>query len=281
MNTCLLDSANLFWSSSSFLTSTTRSTKVLTNPKNPSSPLLLIKAAKKRSQYPAQGLQRQPKKDLSRILRTEAAIKAIERKANSTKYNRLWPKAVLEALDDAIREHCWESALKLLEVLWKKLQTPLALLVAVEVEQEEGEGGTAVETFTDYIYSQCNIYEAGQKKVAFKYLTEKVTIVRNEESGNSAMCRDSCIVPGAAATEIELAKRLKEFSFKETGFFALKYVADAACIVLRVDPSNYQFHETLPRYHPDVICCLLEVPSCRRGTDSPHWNLRPQTSAKD
>ncbi|CAL5381900.1 unnamed protein product [Camellia sinensis] len=112
MNTHLLDSANLFWSSSSFLTSTTRSTKVLTNPKNPSSPLLLIKAAKKRSQNSAQGIQRQPKKDLSRILRTEAAIKAIERKANSTKYNRLWPKAVWEALDDAIREHRWESALK-------------------------------------------------------------------------------------------------------------------------------------------------------------------------
>lgn len=32
-----------------------------------------------------------------------------------------------------------------------------------------------------------------------------------------AMCRDSRIVPGAAATEIELARRLKEFSFKETG----------------------------------------------------------------
>ncbi|CAL5332385.1 unnamed protein product [Camellia sinensis] len=29
--------------------------------------------------------------------------------------------------------------------------------------------------------------------------------------------RDSCIVPGAAATEIELARKLKEFSFKETG----------------------------------------------------------------
>ncbi|KAL9259785.1 T-complex protein 1 subunit theta-like protein [Drosera capensis] len=161
-----------------------------------------------------------------------------------------------------------------------------------------------------------------------------VTIVKNEEGGNSvstvvlrastdsilddleravddgvntykAMCRDSRIVPGAAATEIELAKRVKEFSFKETGldqyaiakfaesfemvpktlaenaglnameiisslyaehssgntkvgidleggvckdvsvmriwdlfitkFFALKYVADAACTVLRVD----------------------------------------------
>jgi T-complex protein 1 subunit theta len=74
----------------------------------------------------------------------------------------------------------------------------------------------------------------------------RVTIVRNEVGGNSvstvvlrgstdsilddleraiddgvntfkAMCKDSRIVPGAAATEIELAKRLKEFSFKETG----------------------------------------------------------------
>ncbi|MCL7023343.1 hypothetical protein MKW94_027728 [Papaver nudicaule] len=74
----------------------------------------------------------------------------------------------------------------------------------------------------------------------------RVTVVKNEEGGNSvatvllrgstdsilddleravddgvntfkAMCRDSRIVPGAAATEIELAKQLKEFSFKETG----------------------------------------------------------------
>ncbi|KAK6941999.1 Chaperonin Cpn60/GroEL/TCP-1 family [Dillenia turbinata] len=69
----------------------------------------------------------------------------------------------------------------------------------------------------------------------------RVTIVRNEEGGNSvatvvlrgstdsilddleravddgAMCKDSRIVPGAAATEIELARQLKEFSFKEIG----------------------------------------------------------------
>ncbi|KAL6534574.1 T-complex protein 1 subunit theta [Orobanche gracilis] len=74
----------------------------------------------------------------------------------------------------------------------------------------------------------------------------RVTIVKNEQGGNSvatvvlrgstdsilddleravddgvnaykAMCKDSRIVPGAAATEIELAKRLKEFSFEETG----------------------------------------------------------------
>ena len=32
-----------------------------------------------------------------------------------------------------------------------------------------------------------------------------------------AMAKDSRIVPGAAATEIELARRVKEFSFKETG----------------------------------------------------------------
>ncbi|XP_050238221.1 T-complex protein 1 subunit theta [Mercurialis annua] len=74
----------------------------------------------------------------------------------------------------------------------------------------------------------------------------RVTVVKNEEGGNSvatvvlrgstdsiledleraiddgvntykAMCKDSRIVPGAAATEIELARRLKEFSYKETG----------------------------------------------------------------
>ncbi|GMY14240.1 T-complex protein 1 subunit theta [Fagus crenata] len=74
----------------------------------------------------------------------------------------------------------------------------------------------------------------------------RVIIVKNEEGGNSvstvvlrgstdsilddleravddgvntykAMCRDSRIVPGAAATEIELARRVKEFSYKETG----------------------------------------------------------------
>ncbi|KAL0456215.1 UNVERIFIED_CONTAM: Pentatricopeptide repeat-containing protein [Sesamum latifolium] len=61
----------------------------------------------------SQGLQfKLSKKDLSRILRTEAAIKAIEKKANSSKYKNLWPKAILEALSDAIKENRWESALK-------------------------------------------------------------------------------------------------------------------------------------------------------------------------
>ncbi|KAF3608994.1 hypothetical protein DY000_02051537 [Brassica cretica] len=82
-----------------------------------------------------------------------------------------------------------------------------------------------------------------------------VTIARNEQGGNSistvvlrgstdsilddleravddgvntykAMCRDSRIVPGAAATEIELAQRLKEYANAETGLHShaiLKY----------------------------------------------------------
>ncbi|XP_028064593.1 T-complex protein 1 subunit theta-like [Camellia sinensis] len=68
----------------------------------------------------------------------------------------------------------------------------------------------------------------------------RVTIMRNEEGGTlyalwsyeeipivywmtlkeqlmMAICRDNHIVPGAAAIEIELARRMKEFSFKETG----------------------------------------------------------------
>jgi hypothetical protein len=39
-------------------------------------------------------------------------VKGIVRKANSRKYKQLWPKAVLEALDEAIRENQWENALK-------------------------------------------------------------------------------------------------------------------------------------------------------------------------
>jgi len=46
------------------------------------------------------------------MLWTEAAIKAIERKAGSAKYKNLWPKAVLEALEEAINQCRWESALK-------------------------------------------------------------------------------------------------------------------------------------------------------------------------
>lgn len=73
-----------------------------TNPlhKNPSSP--------------STGLQfrKLSNKELSKILRTDAAIEAIERKANSSKYNNLQAKPVLEALGDAIRLNRWVSALK-------------------------------------------------------------------------------------------------------------------------------------------------------------------------
>ncbi|KAE9459780.1 hypothetical protein C3L33_08301, partial [Rhododendron williamsianum] len=110
MNPQLLNSPILLRPSSS-LPPTTRSTKFLNDPTKPSTPpLFLIRAAKR--QNPSRGLQKQPNKDLSRILRTEAAINAIERKANSNKYNQLWPKAVLDSLDEAIRENRWESALK-------------------------------------------------------------------------------------------------------------------------------------------------------------------------
>ncbi|PRQ54760.1 putative pentatricopeptide [Rosa chinensis] len=59
-------------------------------------------------------------KELSRILRTEAAVKNIERKANSNKYNNLWPKAVLEALDEAVANNLWETALKIFGLLRKQ-----------------------------------------------------------------------------------------------------------------------------------------------------------------
>ncbi|KAG1358676.1 putative T-complex protein 1 subunit theta [Cocos nucifera] len=201
----------------------------------------------------------------------------------------------------------------------------------------------------------------------------RVTVVKNEEGGNSvstvvvrgstdsilddleravddgvntykAMCRDSRIVPGAAATEIELARRLKEFSFKETGldqyaiakfaesfemvprtlaenaglnameiisslyaehaagntnvgidleegickdvstmsiwdlhltkFFALKYAADAACTVLRVDqvelasiaPENMIEVKWLVTLHQDLLGSEITINNAKSSS---------------
>ncbi|CAI8595262.1 unnamed protein product [Vicia faba] len=97
----------------------------------------------------------------------------------------------------------------------------------------------------------------------------RVTIVKNEVEGNSvstvvlrgstdsilddleravddgvntykAMCRDSRIVPGAAATEIELAKRVKDFSFKETGLdqYAIAKFAESFEMIPRTLAEN-------------------------------------------
>ncbi|KNA08438.1 hypothetical protein SOVF_162650 [Spinacia oleracea] len=97
----------------------------------------------------------------------------------------------------------------------------------------------------------------------------RVTVVSNEEGGNSittvvlrgstdsilddleravddgvntykAMCKDSRTVPGAAATEIELARRLKEFSFKETGLdqYAIAKFAECFEMVPRTLAEN-------------------------------------------
>ncbi|KAI4350370.1 hypothetical protein L6164_004832 [Bauhinia variegata] len=97
----------------------------------------------------------------------------------------------------------------------------------------------------------------------------RVTIVKNEEGGNSvstvvlrgstdsilddleravddgvntyrAMCRDSRIVPGAAATEIELARRVKDFSFKETGLdqYAIAKFAESFEMIPRTLAEN-------------------------------------------
>ncbi|MCH80929.1 T-complex protein 1 subunit theta-like, partial [Trifolium medium] len=97
----------------------------------------------------------------------------------------------------------------------------------------------------------------------------RVTIVKNEVDGNSvatvvlrgstdsilddleravddgvntykAMCRDSRIVPGAAATEIELAKRVKDFSFQETGLdqYAIAKFAESFEMIPRTLAEN-------------------------------------------
>ena len=57
----------------------------------------------------------QPEEALARILRTEAAVSGVSRKAAAISGQQstcLWPRAVLEALDSAIVSRRWESALE-------------------------------------------------------------------------------------------------------------------------------------------------------------------------
>uniref|UniRef100_A0A2P2P3E8 Uncharacterized protein MANES_07G008000 n=1 Tax=Rhizophora mucronata TaxID=61149 RepID=A0A2P2P3E8_RHIMU len=99
----------------------TRSTKVVTETIFQShQPMLAIQSSKPSPDAFSTGLQRQRKKDLSRILRMESAVNNIERKAKSNKYNNLCSKALLDALDEAISENRWESALQIFGLLRKQ-----------------------------------------------------------------------------------------------------------------------------------------------------------------
>lgn len=103
--------------------STTCSTKVprgITHHSTP--PKFLVRSSRRSSQLVPTTPQRESKKALSRLLRKEAAIDGIPRKAKSKKQRtQLWPKAVLEALDTAIRENSWESALEVRQLTPKPM----------------------------------------------------------------------------------------------------------------------------------------------------------------
>eukprot|EP00244_Chara_vulgaris_P007946 TRINITY_DN2983_c0_g3_i1.p1 TRINITY_DN2983_c0_g3~~TRINITY_DN2983_c0_g3_i1.p1 ORF type:complete len:262 (-),score=58.38 TRINITY_DN2983_c0_g3_i1:86-823(-) len=104
---------------------------------------------------------------------------------------------------------------------------------------------------------------------------ENVIVVKNESSGNllstivlrgstqnildeaeravddgvntyKALCRDSRVVPGAGATEIEVAKRLKEFGRKETGLdqYAIEKFGDTLEVVPRTLAENAGLNAT-------------------------------------
>lgn len=59
---------------------------------------------------------------LVRIFRTEAAVSGVSHKAAASRQQstRLWPRAVLEALDSAVASCCWESTLEIFELLRKQ-----------------------------------------------------------------------------------------------------------------------------------------------------------------
>jgi len=99
------------WSSSISSTAPITCSTKFPNQNHFNSSSFRVQSLKRSSKPSYEGLQKDPKKDLSRILRTEAAIRGVENKAKSWKHKQLWPKAVLEALDDAIKGYQWQNAL--------------------------------------------------------------------------------------------------------------------------------------------------------------------------
>ncbi|KAL6557559.1 hypothetical protein OROMI_017909 [Orobanche minor] len=139
-----------------------------------------------------QGLQfrKFSKKDLSRILRTESATKAVEKKANSAKYSNLWPKAVLEALSDAIKQNRWESALKIFDLLRRqhwyepRCQTYAKLLVMLGKCKQTHQASLIFETMlSDGLQPTIDVYTALAGAYALNGLFEKAfNIVKHMKS---------------------------------------------------------------------------------------------------
>ncbi|KAI3777478.1 hypothetical protein L1987_47278 [Smallanthus sonchifolius] len=179
--------------SSSLLTSPTKCLMKVLNERphsfsNPSS--LLITSAKKKSHAPSsQGIQKSTEKQLSRILRSEAAIEAIERKANSAtvKHNRFSPKLVLEALDNAIRHRRWESALKIFDLLrnqhWyePRCQTYTKLLVLLGKCKQPMKAGLLFEVMLqDGLKPTIDVYTALVSAYGYSGLLDRSVEIINQ-----------------------------------------------------------------------------------------------------
>ncbi|KAL1555258.1 pentatricopeptide repeat-containing protein [Salvia divinorum] len=124
------------------------------------------------------------KKELSRVLRKESAIQSIDRKANSSKYNNLWPKSVLEALNDAIMQNRWESALKIFDLLRRqqwyeaRCQTYTKLLVMLGKCKQPNQATLLFETMlSDGLKPTVDVYTALVSAYALNGLLDKAFCV--------------------------------------------------------------------------------------------------------
>ncbi|KAG6507647.1 hypothetical protein ZIOFF_032998 [Zingiber officinale] len=145
-----------------------------------------------------------------------------------------------------------------------------------------------------------------------------VTLVKNEQGGNSvstvvlrgstdsilddleravddgvntykAMCRDSRILPGAAATEIELARRLKDFALKETDLdqYAIAKFAESFEMVPKILAENaglnaMEIISSLYAEHASGNSCVgidLEEGVCKDVSTMNIWDIYVTKSA--
>ncbi|TKY57483.1 Pentatricopeptide repeat-containing protein [Spatholobus suberectus] len=143
----------LTWSSSiSSATPFTSSTKFPNDTAPKARRRFRVESLKRRPKPASAGLVKDPKKELSRILRTEAAIRGVENKAKAQSHQQLWPKALLEALDDAIKRRRCHPALEIFALLRKqywyepRCQTYAKLLMMLGKSRQPEEASLLFET---------------------------------------------------------------------------------------------------------------------------------------
>ncbi|XP_047083373.1 pentatricopeptide repeat-containing protein At3g53170-like [Lolium rigidum] len=142
----------------------------------------------------------QPEEALARILRTEAAVSGVSRKAAAASGQQstcLWPRAVLEALDSAVASCRWESALEIFELMRKqrwyepKAQTYARLLMMLGRCRQPGQATALFNTMLseERLAPRVDVYTALVSAYGNSGMLDEALAIVDRMKGAAAGCK--------------------------------------------------------------------------------------------